>query len=446
MRYLQTAKDQGQEASPQPKSLAFVWSIIGIPLTHYTDFGVYCVQCDERKPICGNCAKHGVDCDYVLSDAVAASPTPHTGPRSASAATPGHASASGVQASSADEHESLLRIPALESIHLELLHNYTTLTSQTLSEDPLLKTVWRINVPKVGFVYDFVMRSIFALSALHTSLFAADKKGFYLNVARAEHGAALREITLTLSNVTAENCSALYIAAALTFFYAWASPRQPGDFFLVSNTGAAEWVFLLQGVRSISENWRAALLKGPFSPMLRLGEDRMGNLARHCRRSAAWLSTVEHAQLAYLRRAVVQAAPDAETTAIYEQNIDRLETSFCSIFGVTRNAVNSPVASSPSSLRDPGDRSGLTVALTSNVYSWVYRLDDAFIELLIKRDPLALVIFAHFCVLLKFLGSCWWMQGWSTHLMQEIWDLLDEEHRLWICWPIEELGWRPKAT
>lgn len=357
---------------------------------------------------------------------------------STSPTAPAQISASGRQKSSADGEDSL-RIPLLESIHLELLHNYTTLTSQTLSEDPVLKNVWRINVPKVGFLHDFVMRSIFALSALHTSLFVTDKKEFYLDVARSEHGAALRGIASTLPNLTAENCSALYIAAALTFFYAWASPRQPGDFFLVSNAGPADWLFLLQGVRSISETWREALLKGPFSPMFRLGEGQVGDVVRQCRTSRAWLSTAEHAQLGYLRRAVVEAASDAETAAIYEQHIDHLQTSFCSIFGTRSNAVSTSVA-------DTWDRSSLTIALTSNVYSWVYRLNDAFIKLLIKRDSLALVIFAHFCVLLKFLGSCWWMQGWSTHLMQEIWDLLDEEHRLWICWPIEELGWKPNAT
>ncbi len=70
-------------------------------------------------------------------------------------------------------------------------------------------------------------------------------------------------------------------------------------------------------------------------------------------------------------------------------------------------------------------------------------MDDGFIEMLDQRSPPALVIFAHFVVLLKYLGSCWWMQGWSTHLLQEIWSLLDQEHRVWIRWPIEEIGWLP---
>jgi hypothetical protein len=41
------------------------------------------------------------------------------------------------------------------------------------------------------------------------------------------------------------------------------------------------------------------------------------------------------------------------------------------------------------------------------------------------------------------LDSCWWMEGWATHLIAKIYHLLDEEHRLWIRWPIEEIGWIP---
>ncbi|UKZ81598.1 hypothetical protein TrVFT333_009370 [Trichoderma virens FT-333] len=248
------------------------------------------------------------------------------------------------------------RIPALESIHLELLHNFTTLTSQTLSGDPVLKNLWRINVPKVGFGHDFVMRSIFALSALHMSLFATDKREFYLNIARSEHGAALREISSVLSHVTAENCSAIYIAATLTFLYAWACPRQPGDFFLVSNSGVAEWVFLMQGIRSISESWATELRQGPFSPMFRLGHSRMQYGSGDYRTSTAWLSSVEHAQLMYLRRTVMQATSDTQAAAVYQENIENLEASFCSVLGASGNSSPDQGCSpmSPHDLMDGG--------------------------------------------------------------------------------------------
>ncbi|KAL7783450.1 hypothetical protein V8C37DRAFT_397117 [Trichoderma ceciliae] len=398
------------------------------------------IKCDEGKPSCANCARHGVECDFPRSMT--------TPPRNTEAASRSPPNRTQIPApGNAVIPDGFGRIPILESIHLELLHNFTTLTSQTLSGDPVLKNLWRINVPKVGFAHDFVMRSIFALSALHMSLFATDKREFYLNIARSEHGAALREISSVLSHVTAENCSAIYIAATLTFLYAWACPRQPGDFFLVSNAGVAEWVFLLQGVRSISESWATELRQGPFSPMFRLGHSRIEYGTRDYRTSAAWLSSVEHAQLMYLRRTVMQAASDAQATAVYQENIENLETCFCSVLGASSNASPGQGCSpmSPQGVMDGGALPVAPVVLTSTIYAWLYKMNHSFIELLVQRDSLALVIFAHFCVLVKFLGGCWWMNGWSTHLLQEIWDLLDEEHRLWIRWPIEEIGWRPRV-
>lgn len=327
---------------------------------------------------------------------------------------------------------------ALNSIHLELLHNFITLTSHTLSNDLVLRNIWRITVPQIGFQYDYVMRSILALSALHMSLYSTDKRDFYLQIARSEHGAALQKIAATLPHVGADNCSALYISAALTFFYAWAAPRSPGDFFLVSNEGVAEWVFLLHGVRSISSGWHAELAKGPFSAMIRMGTSRLNAGAEDGPASTAWLSTTEHAHLTQLRRVISQAPVDRETMSILEKNIDNLEVSFRATFSESGWA-----AASDGSPGSRPDRNITAWALTSNIYSWLYKMDHQFIEMLNQRSPLALVVFAHFVVLLKYLGSCWWMQGWSTHLLQEIWSLLDEEHRMWIRWPIEEIGWLP---
>lgn len=349
------------------------------------------------------------------------------------------------------------RILQPELVHLELLHNYSTLTSQTLSADPVLRNAWRINAPREGFRHGFVMRSIFALSALHMSQFTTSDRGrqdMYLQLARAEHGMALREIATALSEASAENCSAIYISAALIFLYAWACPRQPGDIFLVSGeVGAADWVFLLRGIRSIMEAWRDELLRGPFSPMIRKGQDRVGGTNPVMLTSPAWLVTAEHAQLVYLRRTVMQAAAgeDAQTAAAYQRSIDRLERSYCYTYYRSTNPVSTPSNGSSPADDDAIQRYGNLAAavpgpaLTSNVYYWLYCMEDGFIDLIVQRKPLALVVFAYFCVLLRFLSSCWWMQGWTTHLLQEIWDLLDEEHRLWIRWPIEELGWGPSA-
>ncbi|CAK7233495.1 hypothetical protein SBRCBS47491_008629 [Sporothrix bragantina] len=451
------------------------------------------IKCDESRPGCGNCTKHGVTCDFLTETAspalpqrpasLPATPFPSRPAMLASHTShishPSHLLPNTSHTSQPLTHSLSQQLPLpsistlaaspdfldtsqpLQITHLELLHNYSTLTSYSLSADPVLRNVWRINVPQEGFRHNFVLRSVFALSALHMAAYAADPadKARYLQVARAEHGVALRDIATALSNASADNCSALYVSAAMTFMYAWAAPRQPGDIFLVAakpsspsssptspgnkNTPGvvADWFPLVRGLRSITEAWLQDILKGPFGIVMRLGSESLGGGRRHHPNgkvdNPVWLATPEHAQFEYLRRIIHKAAsadPDpTEDPAVYETSLDALERSF---FYSYTTVGRTPGAANPKT-------SPVGLAQTSSVYAWLYSLDDEFVELVVQRRPLALVVFAHFCVLLRLLSGCWWMQGWSTHLMQEIWDLLDADHRLWIRWPIEELGWRP---
>jgi hypothetical protein len=73
---------------------------------------------------------------------------------------------------------------------------------------------------------------------------------------------------------------------------------------------------------------------------------------------------------------------------------------------------------------------------------WLWMVSDSLVPLL-RGTPTqeAVAIFAHFCVLLKHHDSHWWLQGWGDHLMSRALEILDEEHRGWLEWPIKEMGW-----
>jgi hypothetical protein len=75
--------------------------------------------------------------------------------------------------------------------------------------------------------------------------------------------------------------------------------------------------------------------------------------------------------------------------------------------------------------------------------TWLYHLSPEFLIQLRDHTQEALAIFAYGCVLLKKLDFCWWMEGWSVHLISRIYFSLDETHRAWIEWPIAEIGWVP---
>jgi hypothetical protein len=79
----------------------------------------------------------------------------------------------------------------------------------------------------------------------------------------------------------------------------------------------------------------------------------------------------------------------------------------------------------------------------TDAFVWRFLHSEAFVPLLRAQKQEAVAILAHFCILLGKMESQWWLQGWGTHLLSRAWEILDQDHRLWIQWPIEELGWVP---
>ncbi|KAH8593540.1 hypothetical protein B0O99DRAFT_515376, partial [Bisporella sp. PMI_857] len=303
----------------------------------------------------------------------------------------------------------------LNLMDLELLHNYYMYTANTLHGDIVMKTLWRLNVPQIGFCHDFVMRGILAISALHLAYNRPQTRELYLSKAIAQHQAGLRQATSILAQVSHENCAAVYIFTALTCIFALASPRKPGDFLVIGDSGIAEWLILFRGTKSIIETSQDALISGPLGPMFSKGSrryeirDRYGNEA-----------FPESQRLNELTSFIEEFTSDHEKVEVYRHTIFELRKSYGMVY---RNA---------SQTIESGD-----------IFIWLFKVSEEYLELLREKAQEALAIFAYFSVIPKRLEVNWWIEGWSTHLISRIYGLMDEEHRLWIRWPIEEIGWVP---
>lgn len=82
----------------------------------------------------------------------------------------------------------------------------------------------------------------------------------------------------------------------------------------------------------------------------------------------------------------------------------------------------------------------LEAAQETSVYGWLYRLGDEYIRYLQGKEQIALVVFAHFALLLKELEVFWFMEGWAEHIITGVDQFLDKEHRRWLEWPKEQVG------
>lgn len=69
---------------------------------------------------------------------------------------------------------------------------------------------------------------------------------------------------------------------------------------------------------------------------------------------------------------------------------------------------------------------------------WPGNISQDFVELIYESDPRALVILAHYCVLLMKIDHVWYLRGLGRGLLENIWEALGEEWRAWIEWPMEQ--------
>ena len=295
---------------------------------------------------------------------------------------------------------------------MELLHNYSMSTCYTLSRHPVLQTVWRIQVPQLAFAFSFVMNALLAVSALHLAFSKPAMKEHYISLALCHHERGLPIATSLLMEMTEDNFAALYLFAALTCIISCAKPRSHEDFLLLGKDGISEWVMFFRGTRSIISTYNDVLRSGTLSPFFLIGSRRA-----HLREIR---SDKRQDFLEELTQLIEETVKDQRTLHIYKETIEEMNKSFAMVSEFKFQECES-----------------------ADVFIWLFEVSDDYLSLLSKRTQESPAILAHYCVLLKQLEWTWYMAGWSTHLVSGIWCLLDHEHRNWIQWPIEQIGWSP---
>jgi len=121
-------------------------SLLGFPLPRSTDQE----QCDEARPICGNCRKRYIDtscCQYV-------SKKEHRRGSSEDSRSPPKLSASLSVIPTGLGHSNILE--------LRLMHNYTQSTcgrGTMLASVPLL-SIWEVDIPQIAFSSEIVLNGM----------------------------------------------------------------------------------------------------------------------------------------------------------------------------------------------------------------------------------------------------------------------------------------------
>ncbi|KAM0284405.1 hypothetical protein ACHAQH_001981 [Verticillium albo-atrum] len=370
------------------------------------------IKCDEHKPSCRNCIKHAVACDFLQTHAASTS-----APRSPSSLD-----------FASNPSGGLATFTDLNMVDLELIHNFTTFTYATLGSDPQVRQMMKTTVIRMALECEYIMHTVLAVSALHLSHYRQARADFYVTKAMQHHQVGAHvAIALMGGDLRKEDCEHLHLFCMLTIFYALGSPRKSTDDTLLMGQGAfPNWIFLLRSHEPIIERLDPHTYTGPLSPVFTLGRERWFMLNK-------WEQHLPGPPLlGELSALVTKAVKDPALLEIYSFAIEHLRRV------LTLLVANAEGVATPAM--------GTGVRLEGwDVIMWKWTVAKDFLPLLQGAHPAqeAVAIFAHFLILIKKVEDQWWLEGWSTHLMGKVWEKLDQEHRLWVQWPIEELGWVP---
>lgn len=384
-----------------------------------------CYQCDEVRPRCSNCEKHSISCDF----------SSHA-PRSASTSSPQeirHRSSDAksrpsIQGSSSEHSPALLQsqrslssngsrsqLPSLQMLELELLHHFTTETCYTLSDRHDSHELWRVTVPQVAFQHDFLMRGILAIAALHLSCLRPDRQAHWSHVAAKQQDAALGSFRRIMTHMDQSNCDAFLALSSLIVVYGFESPKNSDSLGMFNYNGqdSDEWLPLIRGVNSIIMSVWPWIKNGRLSGLL---HDHVQEPPQ------TELPSILNEQLSHLENMCDHASGGPETINAYKTALATLRVCFV--------RMNN---------RPPYE------CEVSIAFLWPVLLPQEYITMLNEKRPEALVILAHYCIILHHLDDYWWMRGWATHIINNIHHELDDNWLYFIQWPTNVISVNQKV-
>ncbi|KAN0098762.1 hypothetical protein V8E51_014425 [Hyaloscypha variabilis] len=356
------------------------------------------IKCDEVHPVCGNCHKHGVSCDFEgpltpsVNTPTESTPTPSllrndSNSHGSSASTP--QSFSTVLPFSQNPSQIVranFNPASSRRLELKLMHHFTAITSQTFSDTQEQRQAWQIDIPSIAYDEQCLMDAILAVSALHLRSLQPEDQALI----RASHGymaSALAQYSSLLnSGVSAFNAEALFSTSALIAFQASASRRFDEDGGYTLPLG---WFHSFQGVKAVvMASWQWLRTSERIYPIIN-GQPALAlNLDPQRKSFFAPLLEGMEEQL--------EALPErqrAETRQAYEHSVAFLNWSH-------------------------------QFPVRNRILGFAATVSRHFVELLDQHDPRTLVIASCFFALTKACDDVWWLQGIAKKEVNGICSLL----------------------
>ncbi|KAL2816186.1 hypothetical protein BDW59DRAFT_153409 [Aspergillus cavernicola] len=350
------------------------------------------VKCDEQRPICSNCTAAERICEYSTR-IVNINPKP---PLTASTPIASPSPSAGSPSVAFDD------LP-VNMLHVELFHNLFTATYTTF--DPNGSLTWLPEVVSHTIKTPYLVNEMLAFSALHLSTTRPAQRDYYHYHAAQLQTQALAIFKETSPEVTQETCIPLFFFSSVLGIHMLCDTliyrENDFDHFL---TRFVHYLRLHHGVRAIiSQAWSMLLdsiLKPAFNSGIELYQSH-GPLAPGCEK---------------LQNLIIAANLGTELTETYQRAIKSLQACI--------NIANAE---------------HVDHVAANAVITWPILVKLEFSDLLEQRRPEALVILAHYAVLLHRYRDSWLFGDSGRFIIEEVTRYLGSEFEEWLEWPLEAL-------
>ncbi|KAH6666064.1 hypothetical protein B0J14DRAFT_605216 [Halenospora varia] len=310
-----------------------------------------------------------------------------------------------------------------------LFKHFRTSTYHTLGRRSESRYLWGNTIVLISIEYEFLKHGILACSALHLAHLQPSSRRHYHMVATMHQDLALPLFRFAIAQTTTENCNAILAFSQLLIVLCYASEATDEDLLFVrgkKDSGLPDWLQIIRGscamfsaVWSVMENGILSNIINegrvthdealPIAPENPIHDAQLRGLIHF-----PWLGNV----------AIPEGLP-----VLFVLEGERMQTYTSALIALSRAFV----------MAEAAKEKGLFSIWTA-VQIWPARISMDYLELLKKRDPGALVLLAHYCVLLEPLEEHWFMTGFRKRLLMRIWRQLDVELKKWIEWPMKEAG------
>lgn len=315
---------------------------------------------------------------------------------------------------------------------LSMLHNFSTQTIRTLATHPEIQYVWATSMVQIGLDHRFLLHGLLSLSALQSAYTGSEDARQLTDYASQQQAIALRLYQLAIANPTEDQYDAVFALSIVILILAIATT---GDEYGEAGIFDCKWIRLARGIRDVNETHFNKIKEGPLS--LLIYEDEFKN---------ATSNQILSALSEKARVCLPEDLKRLERLWHGEESLpDLSETerdTYDEVFVCLRHTYSAVLTQDEESMSYGNSASGIKRAYTrdrlvAEVFFWIYHVPTRYIELLEQRNPIALILFAHYAALFGEVCQAWFSDRSSRAMVTSIWTFLDEDLRKWIKGPMD---------